>query len=90
MCQLPRSEVLRVLSMLPLLAQLVSAAESGGFRYDARAVRRADPNKRRRWLIPVILAAQVPAHLRHQMFFICTLPRNHLQQAPSPVWAATF
>ena len=39
--------------------QLAAAAERGAFRYDAKAVKRADPNKRRRWLIPVILAAQV-------------------------------
>lgn len=42
--------------------QLAAAAERGGFRYDAKAVKRADPNKRRRWLIPVILAAQVQLH----------------------------
>jgi len=36
-------------------------AQRGGFRYDAKALRRADPNKRRRWLIPLVLAAQVPS-----------------------------
>ena len=29
------------------------------FRYDAATIRRADPNKRRRWLIPLVLAAQI-------------------------------
>ncbi len=44
----------------PLAPQVGAVAQRGGFRYDAKALRRADPNKRRRWLIPLVLAAQVP------------------------------
>ena len=29
------------------------------YTYDAKVVQRSDPNKKRRWLIPLVLAAQI-------------------------------
>lgn len=49
----------------PILPGLISAIQSvadkgyGAFKFDPKVARRRDPNRRRRWLIPLILAAQV-------------------------------
>jgi hypothetical protein len=34
------------------------------YRYDPATIKRADPNKRRRWLIPLVLAAQIAFKVR--------------------------
>ncbi len=41
-------------------AQVVDRAmQWSPYAYDANVVKRSDPNKKRRWLIPLVLAAQI-------------------------------
>ena len=60
------------------------------YRYDPATIKRADPNKRRRWLIPLVLAAQIAFKVRaaiigvweHGQGFASVFPRA--ASAPCP------
>lgn len=43
-----------------LLVQVADKAmQWSPYTYDAKLVKRSDPNKKRRWLIPLVLVAQI-------------------------------
>jgi hypothetical protein len=45
--------------------QVTERASAGApYRYSADVIKRADPNKRRRWLIPLVLLAQIAFKVR--------------------------
>ena len=48
------------------MVQVTEKASSWApYRYDPDVIKRADPNKRRRWLIPLVLLAQIAFKARH-------------------------